>query len=64
MKAVGRRDIIASNTFFYYKDLQAASHFYNNILGLKTVADYGFGRMLRIEQTSCLTLGRRAVWDA
>ncbi len=56
MKAAGQRDIIASNVFFYYNNLQAAARFYNDILGLKTVADYGFAKILRVARTSYLTL--------
>lgn len=55
MKASGR-GIIANNAFFYYKDVAAAERFYNDILGLQTVADYGFAKILRVAGTSYLTL--------
>ena len=56
MKGAGKGDIIASNAFFYYKDLKAAAQFYNDVLGLNTVADYGFAKILRVARTSYLTL--------
>ena len=56
VKVAGTREIIASNAFFYYKDLQAAERFYNDILGLETVADYGFAKILRLARASYLTL--------
>ncbi len=56
MEAAGNRNIVASNAFFYYRDLEAAEQFYSDILGLKTVADYGFAKILRIARTSYLTL--------
>jgi catechol 2,3-dioxygenase-like lactoylglutathione lyase family enzyme len=49
-------DIIANNAFFYYDDLARASAFYTDILGLEVVADYEFARILRIADTSYLTL--------
>ncbi len=48
--------LIANNAFFYYQDLDAASKFYLDILGLETVADYGFAKILQIAETSYLTL--------
>jgi len=56
MKTDSNRDIVASNAFFYYRDLAAAERFYREILGLKTVADYGFAKILRLAETSYLTL--------
>jgi len=56
MKAAGRHEIVASNAFYYYRDLEAAERFYHDILGVKTVADYGFAKILRLAQTSYLTL--------
>ncbi len=50
------RDIIASNAFFYYADLERAVRFYEDILGLETVADYGFAKIVRVAATSYLTL--------
>lgn len=48
--------IKASNAFFYYKDLEKASDFYANTLGLEIVADYGVAKILRIASASYLTL--------
>ncbi|MCP4902539.1 MAG: VOC family protein [bacterium] len=50
------RNIIANNAFYYYADLEAAWHFYSDTLGFETVADYGFAKIMRIAQTSYLTL--------
>ncbi len=50
------QNIIANNSFFYYKDLEAAWTFYSETLGFETVADYGFAKILRLAQTSYLTL--------
>jgi catechol 2,3-dioxygenase-like lactoylglutathione lyase family enzyme len=50
------RDIIASNAFFYYADLEGAVRFYEDLLGLETVADYGFAKIMRVAETSYLTL--------
>jgi catechol 2,3-dioxygenase-like lactoylglutathione lyase family enzyme len=50
------RDIIASNAFFYYADLEGAATFYKDILGLETVADYGFAKIMRVAATSYITL--------
>ncbi len=46
----------ASNVFFYYADLDAATRFYREVLGLRVVADYGFARILQIAPKSFLTL--------
>ncbi len=56
---VGRsesQNIIANNSFFYYTDLEAAWSFYTETLGMETVADYGFAKILRLARTSYLTL--------
>jgi predicted enzyme related to lactoylglutathione lyase len=50
------RNIIANNAFFYYADLDAAWRFYGDVLGLETTADYGFAKIMRIAETSYLTL--------
>jgi catechol 2,3-dioxygenase-like lactoylglutathione lyase family enzyme len=52
----GSRDIIANNAFFYYTDLETAWAFYTETLGMETVADYGFAKILRLAPTSYLTL--------
>jgi predicted enzyme related to lactoylglutathione lyase len=49
-------DIIATNAFYYYADVDAAWMFYRDTLGLETVVDYGFAKILRLADTSYLTL--------
>jgi len=44
------------NAFYYYSDLEAAWSFYARTLGLETVADFGFAKMLRVAPSSYLTL--------
>lgn len=48
--------ITANNVFYYYQDLQTAWEFYTRILGFRTVADYGFAKVLHVAPTSFLTL--------
>jgi len=55
-QAMKNPGIIANNAFFYYQDVEGAARFYNEILGLKTVADYGFAKIIRVAATSYLTL--------
>jgi catechol 2,3-dioxygenase-like lactoylglutathione lyase family enzyme len=49
-------EIVGSNAFWYYTDLDAATSFYTRTLGLKLAADYGFAKILHIAGTSYLTL--------
>ncbi len=49
-------NIIANNVFFYYEDLSTAAVFYEEVLGLPVVADYGFAKTLRIAAASFITL--------
>ena len=49
-------NLIASNAFFYYEDLQGAWSFYGDLLGMETVADYGFAKIMRVAETSYVTL--------
>lgn len=49
-------DIQANMTFFYYKDLAGAADFYENLLGLQLVLDYGFARAYRVSKTSFICL--------
>jgi catechol 2,3-dioxygenase-like lactoylglutathione lyase family enzyme len=49
-------DIIANNVFFYYDDLDEATRFYTETLGLEMVTDYDFAKILRVADTSYLTL--------
>ncbi len=48
--------IIANNAFFYYADLDVATDFYTNTLGIDVAADYGFAKILHIAGSSFLTL--------
>ena len=48
--------IRASNLFFYYKDLDRATRFYTETLGIQIVADYGMAKILRVAPTSYLIL--------
>ena len=49
-------DIIANNVFFYYDNLEEATRFYTEILGLEVVTDYEFAKILRVADTSFVTL--------
>lgn len=49
-------NIRASNLFFYYKDLDRATEFYTETLGIEMVADYGFAKILRVAETAYLIL--------
>jgi len=49
-------DIQANMAFFYYKNLPEAVDFYENILGLRLVLDYGFAKAYQISQTSFVCL--------
>ena len=51
-----RPDIIATNAFYYYDDVEAAWNFYRDTLGLETVIDYGFAKILRLAESSYLTV--------
>ncbi len=51
-----RPDIIATNAFYYYSDLEAAWAFYRDTLGVETVVDYGFAKIVRMADSSYLTL--------
>lgn len=44
------------NAFYYYKDLDKAWAFYRDVLGLETVLDYGFAKMVRLGSSVFLTL--------
>ena len=46
----------ASNVFFYYTDLEGATKFYTETLGLNVAADYGFAKILQVAPTSFITL--------
>lgn len=51
-------DIIATNAFYYYEDVDSAWAFYRDSLGLETVVDYGFAKIMRLADSSYLTLVR------
>jgi uncharacterized glyoxalase superfamily protein PhnB len=51
-----RPDIIATNAFYYYHDVDAAWAFYRDTLGFETVVDYGFAKILRLADSSYLTV--------
>ncbi|MGD9902546.1 MAG: VOC family protein [Vicinamibacterales bacterium] len=46
----------ASNLFLYYRDLDRATAFYRDVLGFEVVADYQMARIVRLTETSYLTL--------
>jgi catechol 2,3-dioxygenase-like lactoylglutathione lyase family enzyme len=46
----------ANNVFFYYRDVEAAARFYQDVIGLERVADWGFAKMFRVSPTFLLTL--------
>ena len=49
-------NIQATNAFYYYRDVNAAWAFYRDILGLETVVDYGFAKIMRVARNTYLTL--------
>ena len=53
-----RPDIIATNAFYYYADVDVAWEFYRDTLGFETVVDYGFAKIMRVASSSYLTLVR------
>jgi catechol 2,3-dioxygenase-like lactoylglutathione lyase family enzyme len=46
----------ASNVFFYYDDLESATAFYREVLGLRVAADYGQARIMQVAPASFITL--------
>ncbi len=48
--------IQATNAFYYYEDVEAAWAFYTDVLGLETLADYGFAKIMQVAPASLLTL--------
>ena len=48
--------IRASNLFFYYRDLDRATAFYQQTLGMELVADYQMARIFRMTEDSYLIL--------
>ena len=53
MRDLGLR---ASNLFLYYRDLNRATPFYRDTLGLELVADYQMARLFRVAEESYLIL--------
>lgn len=49
-------DIVATNAFYYYDDVDVAWQYYRDVLGFETVVDYGFAKIMRIAASSYLTL--------
>jgi catechol 2,3-dioxygenase-like lactoylglutathione lyase family enzyme len=48
--------LLATNAFYTYRNLPSAWRFYTEVLGFRTVADYGFAKVLRVSPSSFLTL--------
>jgi len=46
----------ASNVFLYYRDVDAATEFYRNVLGFRVAADYGFAKIMQVAPKSFVTL--------
>ena len=46
----------ASNVFFYYEDVEAATTFYKEVMGFRVVADYGSAKIMQIAPKSFITL--------
>lgn len=49
-------DILATNAFYYYEDVESAWRFYTDVMGFETTADYGFAKIMRVAEASYLTL--------
>jgi len=46
----------ASNVFFYYEDVEAATTFYKEVMGFRVVADYGAAKIMQVAPKSFITL--------
>ena len=46
----------ASNVFFYYEDVDAATDFYSEVMGFHLVADYGSAKIMQVAPKSFITL--------
>lgn len=46
----------ASNVFFYYEDVEAATTFYHEVMGFRLVADYGAAKIMQVAPKSFITL--------
>jgi len=49
-------ELQASNAFYYYRNVDKAWQFYRDVLGFETAADYGFAKIMRVAESSYLTL--------
>ncbi len=49
-------ELQASNAFYYYRNVEKAWEFYRDVLGFETAADYGFAKIMRVAESSYLTL--------
>ncbi len=49
-------NITANISFFYYKNLPGAVDFYQKVMGLQCVLDYGFAKAYRLSESSFLCL--------
>ncbi|MFC2169346.1 VOC family protein [Acidobacteriota bacterium] len=56
MESPEKLGVQANLVFLYYKDLPAAQRFYQEIIGLSLVLDYGFAKVYQISQTSFVGL--------
>lgn len=48
--------IQANNVLYYYRDLTAATRFYQNLLGFDLVEDYGVAKLFQVASTSFMML--------
>ena len=46
----------ASNVFFYYEDVEAATLFYKEVMGFRVAADYGFAKIMQVAPKSFITV--------
>ncbi|MDH4072887.1 MAG: VOC family protein [Gammaproteobacteria bacterium] len=46
----------ATNVFFYYEDVEAATTFYREVMGFRVAADYGFAKIMQVAPKSFITL--------
>jgi len=46
----------ASNVFFYYEDVEAATTFYREVMGFRLAADYGYAKIMQVAPKSFITL--------
>jgi catechol 2,3-dioxygenase-like lactoylglutathione lyase family enzyme len=51
-----RPSLLATNAFYYYRDLEGAERFYRETLGLTLVRDFGVAKMLQTSPSSFITL--------